>query len=274
MSATADEIRLYIDEDIGAGDLTAVVVPAALTAKATVISRESMVVCGKSWFSGVFALLDPAFMVSWEVSDGDQVVAGNRLCTLQGNARLMLSGERTALNLLQTLSATATVARRFADAVKGTGTRVLDTRKTLPGLRKAQKYAVRCGGCHNHRIGLFDGVLIKENHILASGSIAKAVSLARSKNPGVPIEVEVESLEELSQALATRVERVLLDNFSVAMLAEAVSITGGRAETEASGNITLENVRTIAETGVDYISVGSLTKDVKAIDLSMRIQLL
>lgn len=272
MQPTVAEINSYLAEDIGDGDVTANIIPADVQASATVITREPMVVCGKEWFDAVFRQLDASIECHWLVAEGECVAADSLLCRLQGPARGLLTGERTALNLLQTLSATATLARRYADAVAGTGCRVLDTRKTLPGLRLAQKYAVRCGGCVNHRIGLFDAVLIKENHILAAGSIAAAVSKARALSD-VPVEVEVESLEELREALAARPERVMLDNFSLSDLRAAVAINADQAELEASGNITLDTIREVAETGVDFISIGALTKNVKAIDLSMRIEM-
>ena len=271
---THEEIGLIVNEDVGSGDITAAIIPASASAQATVISRESMVLCGQAWFAAVFAYLAEGTDIRWAVADGDQVEANTVLCTLQGTARTLLTGERTALNLLQTLSGTATVSRRFADAVQGTGAKVLDTRKTLPGLRKEQKYAVRCGGCYNHRFGLYDGILIKENHILAAGSITQAVASARSLHQSMPVEIEVENCTELEEALAAGTDRVLLDNFDIDALNEAVSITAGRTELEASGNITLDNIRTVAETGVDFISVGALTKDLKAIDLSMRIRFL
>lgn len=268
-----EEIRSYLAEDLGTGDLTADIVPPAMQARATVITREPAVLCGRCWFSGVFQELDHACEITWDFADGDYVAAGTQLCSVQGSARALLSGERTALNLLQTLSATATRSRAFAEAVRSTGARVLDTRKTLPGFRKAQKYAVRSGGCTNHRMGLYDGILIKENHIVAAGSIRNAVLAVRGKHPGFSVEVEVESLDELRQALAVAAERVLLDNFSLEMLREAVQLNNGRAQLEASGNVSLANIREIAETGVDFISVGALTKDVQAIDLSMNIYL-
>ncbi len=271
---TLEEIGLIVDEDVGSGDITAAIIPASASAQATVISRESMVLCGQAWFAAVFAYLAESTDICWAVTDGDRVEANTVLCTLQGTARTLLTGERTALNLLQTLSGTATAARRFADAVQGTNTKVLDTRKTLPSLRKAQKYAVRCGGCYNHRFGLYDGILIKENHILAAGSITQAVATARLLHQSMPVEVEVENPAELEEALTAGADRVLLDNFDIATLNKAVSITAGRTELEASGNITLDNIRTVAETGVDFISVGALTKDLKAIDLSMRIRFL
>ncbi|WP_445372208.1 carboxylating nicotinate-nucleotide diphosphorylase [Methylomonas sp. HW2-6] len=266
------EIDRFLAEDIGDGDLTANIIPEAIQASATVVTREGMVLCGGAWFDAVFERLSPQLMIEWVVSDGDWVAADTVLCRLSGPARALLTGERTALNLLQTLSATASVAREYANAVAGTGCKVLDTRKTLPGLRLAQKYAVRCGGCFNHRIGLFDAILIKENHILAAGSIAEAVREARSQ-ANVPVEVEVENLDELEQALAARPDRVMLDNFSVAELVAAVSRNQGQVELEASGNITLQNIRSVAETGVDFISIGALTKNIKAVDLSMRIDM-
>lgn len=269
--STAD-IQAFLAEDIGAGDLTANIIPSGQTAHAQVITREAATLCGQAWFNAIFNALAPDIDIVWHVAEGAQVAPDTLLCTLSGNARALLTGERTALNLLQTLSATATIASRYAEAVAGTGCKVLDTRKTLPGLRKAQKYAVVCGGCHNHRQGLYDGVLIKENHIIAAGSIAQAVQAARQQT-AAPIEVEVESLAELSEALAARPERIMLDNFTLADLHNAVALTAGRCELEASGNITLTNIRSVAETGVDYISIGALTKNLKAIDLSMRIDL-
>lgn len=271
-SVSTADIQHFLNEDVGSGDLTAAIIPENLRAQAQVITRETMVVCGQEWFNAVFAALDPAVNIVWQVTEGDTAIAGTRLCSLDGSARALLTGERTALNLLQTLSATATVSRRYADAVAGTGCNVLDTRKTLPGLRKAQKYAVACGGCHNHRIGLYDGVLIKENHIVAAGSIANAVKAAR-QHPGIPVEVEVESLAELAEALAAKPERIMLDNFTLDDLRSAVALTAGAVGLEASGNISLANIRAIAETGVDYISIGALTKNLQAVDLSMRIQL-
>jgi len=266
------EIERYLAEDIGDGDLTAKIVPESIQASATVITREGMVVCGTAWFDAVFERLSPLVAIEWLCSDGDWVAADTVLCRLSGPARALLTGERTALNLLQTLSATASVAREYANAVAGTGCKVLDTRKTLPGLRLAQKYAVQCGGCFNHRIGLFDAILIKENHILAAGSIVEAVRAARIQ-ANVPVEVEVENLDEFEQALAARPDRVMLDNFSMAELAAAVGRNQGEVELEASGNITLDNIRSVAETGVDFISIGALTKNIKAVDLSMRIDM-
>lgn len=273
LQPTSEEIAAYLAEDIGSGDLTAAIIPEPVRASANVLTREAMVLCGQAWFNAVFWRLHPDIAVEWLRLEGEDVQAGSELCKLQGPARALLSGERTALNLLQTLSATATVARRYAQAVLGTGCKVLDTRKTLPGLRLAQKYAVRCGGCVNHRIGLFDAILIKENHIIAAGSIAAAIGNAR-KISDVMVEIEVESLAEFEEALAAKPDRIMLDNFSVADLKAAVARNQKAVELEASGNISLENIRTIAETGVDYISIGALTKNVIAVDLSMRITLL
>ena len=267
----ASQVLAALAEDVGPGDLTAGLIPAEATAQATVICREAAVICGRPWFDEVFHRIDPRVAISWEVAEGERVEPERCLCRLAGPARALLTGERTALNFLQTLSGTATLARRYADAVAGTRARVLDTRKTIPGLRKAQKYAVRCGGCHNHRMGLYDAVLIKENHIAAAGSITAAVQHARSLvGTGVMIEVEVENLIELHEALDVGVQRVLLDNMDFAQLREAVNLAAGRAELESSGNVELEKLRQVAETGVDFISVGALTKHVRAVDLSMR----
>jgi len=263
-----------LDEDIGGGDLTAGLLPAGTAGEAEIITRESMTLSGRPWVDALFGKLDATVHIDWAADDGDRLAAGAPLCRLKGPVRYLLTGERAALNLLQTLSATATATAEYVDAIAGTGCRVLDTRKTVPGLRLAQKYAVRCGGGTNHRIGLFDAILIKENHILAAGGIDKAITLARGRNPGVPVEVEVESLDELRIALESAAERVLLDNFQNEDLATAAALNrelGGRSELEASGNITLATIRPVAETGVDFISVGALTKHVRAIDLSMRL---
>lgn len=265
-----EAVRRALAEDIGSGDRTARLVPEHGRLEATVVAREEAVVCGQAWFDAVFAQLDPTVEIVWQVEDGQRVQAGQVLCRLAGPARSILTGERTALNFLQTLSGTATQARRYADVAAGTGATVLDTRKTLPGLRLAQKYAVRCGGCRNHRMGLYDGVLIKENHIHAAGSITAAVGAARREAPGMPIEVEVENLDEVKEALAAGADILLLDNFSLEAMRTSVALSEGRARLEASGNVSLETLREIALTGVDYISVGALTKDVKAVDLSMR----
>jgi nicotinate-nucleotide pyrophosphorylase (carboxylating) len=268
--AIRDDVARALAEDLGSGDLTADLIPISLRAEAAVISREAAVVCGTPWFDEVFHRLDPAVRIDWKIRDGDEVTPNQVLCTLAGPARALLSGERTALNFLQTLSGTATRVRRYAAAVAGTGARVLDTRKTLPGLRLAQKYAVRCGGGQNHRLGLYDAILIKENHILAAGSVGEAVAAARRAAPGKLVEVEVENLDELQQALTAEAEIILLDNFSVADLRRAVALRYGAVKLEASGGVTLDNIRAIADTGVDYISVGALTKDLQAVDLSMR----
>lgn len=266
------DIQPFLDEDVGSGDLTAALIPAQRRATAEVITREPLLLCGQAWFDAVFKMLDANITIAWQVAEGAEAASDTLLCKLNGPARALLTGERTALNLLQTLSATATTAKLYADAITGTGCKVLDTRKTIPGLRLAQKYAVACGGCHNHRIGLYDGLLIKENHIIALGSIAAAVAEARNQGT-VPVEVEVESLDELQEALAAHPNRIMLDNFSLDDMATAVKLTAGKVELEASGNVSLANIRRVAETGVDFISIGALTKNIKAIDLSMRIQL-
>jgi len=269
-----DTVRTALKEDIGRGDLTAALIPVDALSSAQVISREPATVCGVSWVNEVFSQLDPRIQINWQVADGDQVLENQVLCELNGASRTLLTGERTALNFLQTLSGTASLSHRYALAVQGTGTKVLDTRKTIPGLRLAQKYAVTCGGCYNHRLGLYDGVLIKENHIQAAGSISAAVSavmqMVEADINTMLIEVEVESLAQLQQALDAGVNRILLDNMDSETLVKAVTLTQGRAKLEASGGITLENIRSVAQTGVDYISVGLLTKDIHAVDLSMR----
>lgn len=268
-----EQVARALSEDLGSGDLTASLIPANRQARATVISRESAILCGRAWFDAVFHQLDPEIEVTWRADEGERVAPDRVLCEIAGRARTLLTGERTALNFLQTLSATATATRRHVDAIAGTRTRVLDTRKTIPGLRLAQKYAVLVGGGVNHRIGLFDAILVKENHIAAAGSIAAAVAHARSIAGKAIVEVEVETLDELNQALATDIDRVLLDNFTLEQLREAVRLTRAtsrRVELEASGNVSLETIGQIAATGVDYISVGGLTKHVQAVDLSMR----
>ncbi|MFU8895746.1 MAG: carboxylating nicotinate-nucleotide diphosphorylase [Gammaproteobacteria bacterium] len=264
-------------EDIGPGDVTADLVPPEMRAHATVIGREDAILCGTAWFDEVFAQLDPAIAIEWAVQDGMPLSGDATLCRLHGPARALLSGERTALNFLQSLSGTATITRRYADAVAGTHCRVLDTRKTLPGLRAAQKYAVACGGGTNHRHGLFDAILIKENHIIAAGGIDAALHAARATHPGLVVEIEVESLAELDQALDGGADIVMLDNFALDVLREAVVRTRGRhgckTRLEASGNVGLDTVHAIAATGVDFVSVGGLTKNVRAVDLSMRFRL-
>ena len=265
-----EDVRHALEEDVGQGDITAQLVPADGIWKASVYSREHAILCGRNWFDAVFRHIDENVDVRWYAADGDEIAPHQVVCTLKGPARSLLTGERTALNFLQTLSGTATLAHHCAQQIKGLGTRILDTRKTIPGLRRAQKYAVRAGGCHNHRMGLYDAFLIKENHIAAAGSIAAAVQNARALDSELPVEVEVETFDELQQALQAGVDRVMLDNFSVEDIRKAVTLTSGKAELEASGGITLDKLHEYAETGVDYISIGALTKDVKAIDLSMR----
>ncbi len=274
MTATSkiSDITSFLDEDLGPGDITAAIIPEAAFAQAEVVTREDMILCGQAWFDAVFQYLDAGVNIIWLAAEGEAVKKNATLCKLSGSARALLTGERTALNLLQLLSATATVARQYADAVADTGCKVLDTRKTIPGLRNAQKYAVACGGCYNHRIGLYDGVLIKENHIMAAGSITKAIQMARELTT-VAVEVEVESMQELKEALAAKPDRIMLDNFSLEDMSAAVKLNRGAIELEASGNIDLDNIRIIADTGVEYISIGALTKNVKAVDLSMRIKL-
>ncbi len=262
-------VRAALTEDVGSGDLTADLVAADTISSASIICRDEAVLCGMAWVNAVFAELDSRVSVSWQARDGDLLAAGQTLCQLQGPARALLSGERTALNFLQTLSATATLARRYADCVADLPVRILDTRKTIPGLRKAQKYAVRVGGCHNHRQGLFDAILIKENHIRSTGSITAAVGQARRLHPDVALEVEVENLQQIDEALQAGVGHLLLDNFTTAQLASAVRHVAGRAILEASGGYHLENLREAAATGVDCISIGGLTKHIQAIDLSM-----
>ena len=270
-------VATALAEDVGSGDLTAQLVPADAQARATVIARENAVLCGTAWFERSFKKLDPGITVTWRASDGDRVLPDQVLCEIAGPAQSLLTGERTALNFLQLLSGVATKAAQYAAVVAGTRAQVVDTRKTLPGLRLAQKYAVQCGGGGNHRIGLYDAILIKENHILAAGSIGAAVAAAKQVAAATQgeckfIEVEVETLDELKQALDAGATMVLLDNMSLAQMRDAVAISAGRAVLEASGNVTLETLRDIAETGVDRISIGALTKDVRALDLSMRLQ--
>ena len=264
-------VRAALAEDIGSGDITAGLIGSDEMATARIISREAGVLCGQPWVDEVFRQLDPAVTVQWTKHDGDRVMVNDVLFTAAGNAATLLTGERAALNFLQLLSGTATTCARYADLVAGTGVRLLDTRKTVPGLRIAQKYAVRCGGCDNHRIGLFDAFLVKENHIAACGGIEAAVRKARAQAPGKPVEVEVENADELRQALDAGVDRVMLDNFTLEAMADAVEFTAGRAELEASGNVTTATLLPIAQTGVDFISIGALTKDCRAMDLSMRL---
>jgi nicotinate-nucleotide pyrophosphorylase (carboxylating) len=268
----ADVERAFA-EDIGQGDATADLLPSDATATATLTCREDAVIAGTPWFDACFRKLDPAVAIDWHVRDGDRADAGSVICRLHGRARALVSAERSALNFLQLLSGTATVTAAYVAAVAGTGVRVLDTRKTVPGLRLAQKYAVRCGGGHNHRIGLFDAILVKENHIAAAGGIEPAVAAARKLHPGLLLEIEVETLEELRRAIDAGVDRIMLDNFTTAMMAEAVAHAAGRVPLEISGNVDLQTIGTYARTGVDFISVGALTKHVRAVDLSLRLQL-
>ena len=257
-------------EDVGDGDITARLIPAAEIALAAIITRENATICGVDWVNEVARQLDSTIVIDWMVADGDQVQANQVLFQAHGNARSLLTFERCALNFLQCLSGTASTAHYYAGLVADTQVKLLDTRKTIPGLRKAQKYAVACGQCYNHRIGLYDAFLIKENHIAACGGISQAIATARKQEPTKPVEVEVESLHELKQALEAGADRIMLDNFSLADMRKAVQLATGRAELEASGGITEQTLRPIAETGVDYISIGALTKDCRAIDLSMR----
>ena len=258
-------------EDVGSGDITAQLIPATQQAYASIITREDCVFCGRDWVNEVFAQIDATVLIEWQVDDGQAVAANSLLFTLHGNARSLLTGERAALNFVQTLSGTATTSRYYAELIAHTNTKLLDTRKTLPGLRDAQKYAVACGGCHNHRIGLYDAFLIKENHIAACGNIANAVARAREIAAQKTVEVEVENLAELQQALAAGADIIMLDNFTLDDMHTAVSMNNGQAKLEASGNITEQTLAIIAATGVDYISIGALTKHCKAVDLSMRI---
>jgi len=270
----AADVERALTEDLGQGDATAALLPADARAQARLTCRDAAVIAGSAWFDACFRRLDPSVQIDWRVSDGDQVAPGTLLCSLSGHARSLVTAERTALNFLQLLSATATTTARHAAAVAGTAVRVLDTRKTVPGLRVAQKYAVRCGGGHNQRMGLYDAILVKENHIIAAGGIAAAVSAARRLHPDLPLEVEVENLDELEQALHAGVDRIMLDNFELEQMREAVARTAGRVPLEISGNVDLQTIGDFARTGVDFISVGALTKHVHAIDLSLRLQLL
>ncbi len=265
-------VQRALAEDIGDGDLTAGLIDAGTQAHGQVISREPAVLCGSPWFDEVFRQLDERIRIEWCAHDGESISRNQLLCRFEGPARGLLSGERTALNFLQTLSGTATTAHRYMDAIKGTHAVILDTRKTLPGLRNAQKYAVRCGGASNHRMGLFDGILIKENHIIAAGGITSAIAAARRQSMDVAVEVEVENLQQLREALTAGADILLLDNFDLGGLREAVRITAGRAKLEASGGIDVAQLRAAAETGVNYISVGALTKHLQSVDLSMRFE--
>lgn len=262
---------LALAEDIGEGDITAQLIPSDQQASAKVITREDCIFCGRAWVDEVFKQVDPQVCIEWHINDGQPAPANSILFTLHGSARSLLTGERAALNFVQTLSGTATISHHYAQQVAHTQVKLLDTRKTIPGLRTAQKYAVACGGCHNHRIGLYDAFLIKENHIAACGGIAKAIASAHQIAPGKPVEVEVETFAELDQALAAGADIIMLDNFSIEDMKKAVTINAGRAKLEASGNINEKTLVPTAETGVDFISIGGLTKHCKAVDLSMRV---
>lgn len=264
-------VQHALAEDIGTGDITAQLIPPEHIAQASVITREDCTFCGQAWVEEVFRQIDPFVRINWHVKDGEQVKANSSLFHLEGKARSLLTGERAALNFVQTLSGTATISHHYAQKVAHTDVKLLDTRKTIPGLRTAQKYAVACGGCHNHRIGLYDAFLIKENHIAACGSITNAITSAHQIAPGKPVEVEVETLEELQEALTANADIIMLDNFSLDDMRTAVGINNGKAKLEASGNVTEETLPVIAETGVDFISIGALTKHCRAVDLSMRI---
>lgn len=266
----ASTVSHALAEDIGDGDITAQLIPATEQAHARIITREPAIICGQAWVNEVFKQLDPSVTVTWQVNDGDLVLADQVLFELSGPARSLLTGERTALNFLQLLSGTATICQHYADIVADTKVKLLDTRKTIPGLRNAQKYAVTQGGCYNHRLGLYDAFLIKENHIAACGGINNAISTAKQQAPGKPVEIEVENIAELKLALEAGADIIMLDNFSLAMMCESVALTAGKAKLEASGNVTDETLLPIAETGVDYISIGGLTKHCRAVDLSMR----
>ncbi|QLE97025.1 carboxylating nicotinate-nucleotide diphosphorylase [Neptunomonas phycophila] len=264
-------VKTALQEDIGDGDITAQLIPESEQATARVISREHATISGTAWVDEVFRQVDAGMDISWNVKDGDQVTPNQALFTVTGSARSILTAERAALNFLQTLSGTATVSQQYADKVATTKVKLLDTRKTIPGLRLAQKYAVTCGSCYNHRIGLYDAFLIKENHIMACGGIKAAIETAQKTAPGKPVEIEVETLEQLHEALAADADIIMLDNFTLEQMREAVAITNGKAKLEASGNITDETLVPIAETGVDYISIGALTKHCRAVDLSLRL---
>ena len=268
------DVHRALDEDVGTGDVTADLLAPGAIARARVVTREGAVLCGTAWFDAVFRALSDNVRIEWLANDGAHVAAGSLLCKIEGPARALVTGERTALNFLQTLSGTATATATFVDAIRGTRTTILDTRKTLPGMRLAQKYAVRVGGGANHRIGLFDAVLIKENHIATAGSITAAIARARALHPGVMVETEVENFSELREALAAGADRIMLDEFELHELSQAVTEVDGRVPLEVSGSVSLDRVRAIAETGVDFVSIGALTKHVRAVDLSMRIELL
>ena len=269
----ATDVERALAEDLGNGDATAELLPATAYAHAVLTCRDAAVIAGTAWFDTCFRRFDPTVQIDWRVRDGERASAGAVICRLSGHARSLVTAERSALNFLQLLSATATVTAEYVAAVAGTAVRVLDTRKTIPGLRIAQKYAVRCGGGHNQRMGLYDAILIKENHIAAAGSIAAAVQAARQLHPDLLLEVEVENMDELTQALNASVDRIMLDNFGLQQMIKAVQYTAGRVPLEISGNVDLQTIGEFAKTGVDFISVGALTKHVRAVDLSLRLQL-
>jgi len=269
-SVIEENVFNALKEDIGDGDITAELIPTENISLATVISREACVFCGLDWFEETYRQIDEDILIDWFVDDGDPLAADQTICTISGSSQNIVTGERTALNFVQLLSATATASHRYARVLEGQHTKILDTRKTIPGLRMAQKYAVSCGGCENHRLGLYDAFLIKENHINACDGIANAVKEARFHNPDLQVEVEVETLDELNEAIEAGADRVLLDNFDTETMKQAVALCKGKLTTEASGNITLDNLAEVATCGVDYISIGAITKDIIAIDLSMR----
>lgn len=269
-SVIEENVFNALKEDIGDGDITAELIPVDNISLATVISREQCIFCGLDWFEETYRQIDEDILIDWFVEDGEALTSDQTICTISGSSQSIVTGERTALNFIQLLSATATASHRYAQVLEGQHTRILDTRKTIPGLRMAQKYAVSCGGCENHRLGLYDAFLIKENHINACDGISNAVKEARFHNPELQVEVEVETLDELNEAIEAGTDRVLLDNFNIETMKQAVELCSGKVTTEASGNITLDNLQQVASSGVDFISIGAITKDVKAIDLSMR----
>lgn len=271
MNTVVSNVKNALSEDIGSGDITASLIAENTLAKAQVITREAGIFCGRPWVDEVFRQIDPSVKITWLIEDGDQLLPNQVLLSLEGKARSILTGERTALNFIQTLSGTASNCKEFSSAIQGKDVKILDTRKTLPGLRLAQKYAVLCGGCHNHRVGLYDAFLIKENHIAACGSITAAVQAARMIAPGKPVEVEVENFDELNEAIVSKADIVMLDNFSLEEMRQAVIMAKGRVPLEASGNMSMESLLQVADTGVDFISIGALTKHCRALDLSLRV---
>ena len=272
LHAIKHAVSIALEEDIGSGDVTAALFNVNQTHEAKVICRENAILCGQQWFEECFKQLDKSIEINWVIHDGEPIEKDATVCTLHGPAQAILTGERIAINFLQTLSATATLTHSYVDRIAGTSAQLLDTRKTIPGMRYAQKYAVKCGGGMNHRMGLFDAILIKENHIAAAGSISKAVALAKQKHPSLKLEVEVETNQQLEEAINTQADTILLDNFSLSELENAVNVNEHRKKLEASGNISLENIREIAKTGIDFISIGSITKHIQAVDFSMRFE--